>query len=280
MSATSSAGRPLDAAVRSCGDCGEQSLADALIVATGAEAKLLGLPTETARSWAAASRPARPATASSSRARTWSWSAAATRRWRRRRYLTKSPAEVTVVHRRDELRASKIMQERALRNPKIEFVWNRRCDDVLGDAKNRGVTGVAVDDWRPSGERSELPIERRVHRDRPQAQHRSSSPASSRLDERGYIMTKPRIDRTRTSPASSRAATCRTRSIARRSRPPAPAAWRRSTPSAGSKPSTADRSAPRHGSRGVYPARRRNSRARRLDVVSSRKRRPRTIIAK
>ena len=60
------------------------------------------------------------------------------------------------------------------------------------------------------------------------------------MDERGYVITEPRSDRTRTCPASSPAATCRTRPTARRSRPRARAAWRRSTPSAGSKPSTAD----------------------------------------
>jgi len=57
-------------------------------------------------------------------------------------FLTKFATQVTVVHRRDQLRASKIMQERAEKNPKISFIWNTVVDKVYGDAKSGGVTGV------------------------------------------------------------------------------------------------------------------------------------------
>jgi len=54
-------------------------------------------------------------------------------------FLTKFAKSAKVVHRRDTLRASKIMQERAKNNPKIEFVWNTEVIDVLGDSVVSGV---------------------------------------------------------------------------------------------------------------------------------------------
>ncbi|WP_342380174.1 thioredoxin-disulfide reductase [Myxococcus stipitatus] len=57
-------------------------------------------------------------------------------------YLAKIVKHVTLVHRRDTLRASKVMQERALKNPKISFLWNSAVEEVMGDKK--GMTGAVV----------------------------------------------------------------------------------------------------------------------------------------
>jgi thioredoxin reductase (NADPH) len=69
-------------------------------------------------------------------------------------FLTRFATKVTVIHRRDELRASKIMQDRALANPKIEFAWNTVVTDVLGDTK---VAGLRTQDT-VTGVTSELPV--------------------------------------------------------------------------------------------------------------------------
>jgi thioredoxin reductase (NADPH) len=57
-------------------------------------------------------------------------------------FLSRFASKVTIIHRRDELRASKIMQERAFANPKIEFLWNTEVTGYLGDDKLAGVTTV------------------------------------------------------------------------------------------------------------------------------------------
>ncbi|MFI5397542.1 MAG: thioredoxin-disulfide reductase [Candidatus Binatia bacterium] len=59
-------------------------------------------------------------------------------------FLTKFASQVTVVHRRDQLRASKIMQERAFKNPKVSFIWDSVVDEIHGTADKIGVTGVRL----------------------------------------------------------------------------------------------------------------------------------------
>jgi thioredoxin reductase (NADPH) len=59
-------------------------------------------------------------------------------------FLAKFAAKVSVVHRRNELRASKIMQERAKKNPKINFIWDSVVEEIYGDPKEGGVKGVRL----------------------------------------------------------------------------------------------------------------------------------------
>ncbi|MDQ1708573.1 MAG: thioredoxin reductase [Pyrinomonadaceae bacterium] len=58
-------------------------------------------------------------------------------------FLTRYASKVSLVHRRDKLRASKIMQDKALANPKIDFVWNTAIEEILGEPE-AGVTGVRL----------------------------------------------------------------------------------------------------------------------------------------
>ena len=73
-------------------------------------------------------------------------------------FLTKFARKVTVVHRRDELRASKIMQQRAFKNPKIDFIWDSTVEEIHGEPKAHGVHAVTLRNIK-SGERSKLPAD-------------------------------------------------------------------------------------------------------------------------
>jgi thioredoxin reductase (NADPH) len=72
-------------------------------------------------------------------------------------FLTRFASKVTLVHRRDALRASKIMQEKVFANPKIELAWNSVVDEVK-DVDKGEVTAVVLRDVR-TGERREVPVE-------------------------------------------------------------------------------------------------------------------------
>lgn len=75
-------------------------------------------------------------------------------------YLTRHCRSVTVVHRRDQLRASKIMADRAARNPKISFIWNAEIVEVLGkqEGMRKFVTGARLKDTK-TGEIREVPTD-------------------------------------------------------------------------------------------------------------------------
>ncbi len=70
-------------------------------------------------------------------------------------FLTRFASDVTLIHRRDTLRASKIMQDRAMNNPKMKFIWNSAIEEILG---TDGVTGVRIKDV-VTGKTSEVPCE-------------------------------------------------------------------------------------------------------------------------
>lgn len=75
-------------------------------------------------------------------------------------FLTKFARKVIVIHRRNELRASKIMQERAFKNPKISFIWDSVIEEVLGQEINgrKSVTGLKLKNVK-TGDISEIKVE-------------------------------------------------------------------------------------------------------------------------
>jgi thioredoxin reductase (NADPH) len=128
--------------------------ADAVILATGATAKWLGIPSEERLTNRGVSACA-TCDGALYRGKAMAVVGGGDTAMEEALFLTRFAPRVVVIHRRDALRASKIMQERALRNEKIEFAWHSEVDEVLGD---ECVSAVRIRDVR-TGATRELPVE-------------------------------------------------------------------------------------------------------------------------
>ena len=102
-------------------------------------------------------------------------------------FLTKFASSVSIIHRRDEFRASKIMQDRALNNPKIDVIWNTAIESMIGDPQNGGLTGVVLKNTL-SGETSEMECDG-VFIAIGHTPNSDLFRGKLDLDEKGYILT-------------------------------------------------------------------------------------------
>lgn len=103
-------------------------------------------------------------------------------------FLTKFASKVSIIHRRDELRASKIMQDRVFKNKNIEIMWNSSMEDISG-TRDSGVTGATIKDT-VSGDTKKISCDG-VFMAIGHIPNTSVFKAQLDLDDKGYIITKP-----------------------------------------------------------------------------------------
>ena len=130
---------------RARGDSGDEYLGDVLVIATGAQAKWLGVPGEERLSGKGVSACA-TCDGFFYRGKKVAVIGGGNTAVEEALYLTNHSDDVTVIHRRDEFRAEKILQDRLFAHPKITVIWNKRVDEFLGDPLDEGLTGLRLVD--------------------------------------------------------------------------------------------------------------------------------------
>ncbi len=128
---------------RCIGDSGDVYEGETLVICTGAQARWLGLPSEQKFQGAGVSACA-TCDGFFYRGKQVAVVGGGNTAVEEALFLTNFAEKVTLIHRRDSLRAEQIMQDRLLRHPKIEVVWNSVVEEVLGDDNPPGVTGLRL----------------------------------------------------------------------------------------------------------------------------------------
>ncbi len=141
---------------KATGDTGTTYEADAVILATGAQAKWLGLPSEEKFQGFGVSACA-TCDGFFYRGKEVIVVGGGNTAVEEALFLTNFASKVTVVHRRDSFRAEKILQHRLMNNPKVEVIWDHVLDEVLGDENPLGVTGARLKHFT-TGETREIDV--------------------------------------------------------------------------------------------------------------------------
>ena len=130
---------------RAVGDSGDEYIGDVLVIATGAQAKWLGAPGEEALGGKGVSACA-TCDGFFYRGKKVAVIGGGNTAVEEALYLTNHSDDVTLIHRRGELRAEKILQDRLFAHPRISVIWNKRVDQFLGDPAAGGLTGLKLVD--------------------------------------------------------------------------------------------------------------------------------------
>ncbi|MGH7067037.1 MAG: thioredoxin-disulfide reductase [Acetobacteraceae bacterium] len=139
------------------GDSGASFTAETVIIASGAEARWLGLASEQRLRGAGVSACA-TCDGFFFRGKRVAVIGGGNTAVEEALFLTHHASDVILIHRRDALRAEKILQRRLFANPKIRVIWNRRVEEILGGGSPEMVAGLRLTDVQ-SGERSELGVD-------------------------------------------------------------------------------------------------------------------------
>jgi thioredoxin reductase (NADPH) len=174
-------------------DSGDIFLADAAIIATGADARWLGLASETRLRGAGVSACA-TCDGFFFRGRSVAVIGGGNTAVEEALYLTHHAERVILIHRRDALRAEKILQARLFANPKISVVWNSVVEEILGEGTPETVTGVRLRDVR-TGTGIRLPVEG-VFVAIGHTPNTALFRGQLEMDAEGYIRTAPGSTRT------------------------------------------------------------------------------------
>jgi thioredoxin reductase (NADPH) len=174
-------------------DSGDVFLADAAIIATGADARWLGLPSETRLRGGGVSACA-TCDGFFFRGKEVAVIGGGNTAVEEALYLTHHAARVTLIHRRDALRAEKILQARLFANPKISVVWNSVVEEIVGEGTPETVTGVRLRDVR-TGTGIRLPVEG-VFVAIGHTPNTALFRGQLEMDDEGYIRTTPGSTRT------------------------------------------------------------------------------------
>src|SRR5580658_1321015 len=174
-------------------DPGDVFLADAAIIATGADARWLGLPSETRLRGAGVSACA-TCDGFFFRGKEVVVIGGGNTAVEEALHLTHHAERVTLIHRRDKLRAEKILQARLFANPKINVVWNSVIEEIVGEGTPETVTGVRLRDVR-TGTGICLPVEG-VFVAIGHTPNTALFRGQLEMDDEGYIRTTPGSTRT------------------------------------------------------------------------------------